>query len=169
MSLEFAQGKQTSQTDNEIYTVGNKVNSTPDLKGTVDIPISHFRDIKGVPFSATLFDYSSDYNYVENHPALAKVDPTFQQINAIDEYIVYQIRLRGYADTQSAYEEILNEIEESIGISKHTDKKIRLAKLGKYTILKLKGEKQKARYKIIEKQYGTKSSKSERNNRFSLT
>lgn len=167
MSLEFAQGN-TSQNSQENEFSGHRLADIHDAPTTAELPVSSFRDVKNMPYSAVVFKYD-DYAYIDNHPALAKVEPTYNAVNAIDDYIIYMMRLNELSDTKESYYEVLGELEESLGLSKNLDPKIRLAKLAKVAILKMKREKNNARYKIIQKQYGNTSTKSPRSNRIRLT
>ena len=104
-----------NQSDNQIIAIGGK-NSPADTSSIVDKTsepgLFTYHAVKGLPFTVKNFNLENFYDS-KSYPEMREA------IDKIDEWVQNKARERGLEDSQSSYQEIIDEILSQIGKSEN--------------------------------------------------
>ena len=117
-----------NQSDNKIVAIGGKISpadTSSVAEKTAEPGLFTYQAVKGLPFTVKHFNLENFYD--------SKAYPEMRvAIEQLDEWIQNKARERGLTDSQSSYQEIVNEILSQIGKSEnektyHTFERIKAA------------------------------------------
>lgn len=77
------------------------------IKSKIEPPLSNYRDVNGKPYTASYFDIGSD-----EMPMIAGT------LSRIEKYISSQIDKRGLTDTTESYDNLMQELFDTLGLEK---------------------------------------------------
>ena len=116
-------------------------------KPTIEPPLSKYREVKGMPYTAEYFD-------IEYWDALSpEMDPDgmIKTVAKIEDFVAKEIKTRGFEDTVSSYNDIMDHITSFLKINSNEKLENKVDKIKAYIGLKTKmANAEKKRQKIMK-------------------